>query len=109
ITVITGDQMIPRHGKGATVQHAVPDGPGRSFRVVSTGTHRYAFPLTASPYLGRVLDPALFDLNALTPDGALKVHLTYRSGTANHDVPGVTVTKQTAGGADGYLTPESAK
>jgi hypothetical protein len=108
ITLITGDQVIPRHVKGATVRHAVPDGPGRSFRMLSAGTHRYAFPVTASPYFGRVLDPALFDLNALTPDGALKVHLTYRPGTSTHDVPGVTVTRQTSGGADGYLTPESA-
>ncbi|MFL6077819.1 MAG: hypothetical protein ACJ73S_31030 [Mycobacteriales bacterium] len=108
ITLVTGDQVIPRHGKGATIRHAVPDGPGRSFRMLSAGTHRYAYPVTASPYLGRVLDPALFDLNTLTPDGSLKVHLTYRPGASDHDVPGVTVTSQTAGGADGYLTPESA-
>jgi hypothetical protein len=109
VTLITGDQLIPRSGKTAAVRHAVPSGPGGSFRSLSAGTHRYAFPASAGPYLGRVLDPALFDLNSLTPAGALKVHLTYRSGTSNHDVPGVTVTKQTTGGADGYLTPESAK
>ncbi|MFL6077821.1 MAG: hypothetical protein ACJ73S_31040 [Mycobacteriales bacterium] len=109
ITLITGDRLIHPGSRNVLIQHAATSGPGRSFRAPSAGTHRYAFPVTAGPYLGRALDPALFDLSTLTPDGALKVHLTYRPGTANHDVPGVTVTRQTAGGADGYLTPESAR
>ncbi len=86
-------------------------GAGASFQQVVTGSHVYLIPLPARPYLGRVLDPALFDVAGLaggSAQGRVSVRLTF-TGTTVPAVPGVTVTTHGAGTADGYLTATSAK
>jgi hypothetical protein len=73
------------------------------------GNNTFLFPAAALPYLGRGLDPSLFELTALRHaehGGRLPVTLHYQ-GTP-HAVPGITVTRRGAGTAQGYLTASSA-
>ena len=66
-------------------------------------------PVAALPFLGRGLDPALFDLAALRRaerDGRLPVRITYQGPVPR--LPGVTVTHAAAGIATGFLTTGSA-
>jgi hypothetical protein len=95
--------------------------PGSSDAIVA-GQHSYAFlsaascsqnlkiPVTALPYVGRGLNPSLFELAALEHaerGGVLPVRLSYH-GTVPA-VPGVTVTRSGQGTAAGYLTAASAR
>ncbi|HVQ95094.1 MAG TPA: hypothetical protein VMU51_28940 [Mycobacteriales bacterium] len=108
--------------------HATPDGRQTaaflardrhgltgSFRTERRNGDLFVFPAVVSPYLGRVLDPALFDVTQLTRAGytaatsQLPLRLTYRAGAAHHAVPGVTVTRTQGNTVDGYLTPASAR
>jgi len=86
---------------------------------LSAGGRTYELPFTALPFLGRGLDPSLFDLTALRgrePAGRIPVRVRYR-GEAVPRLPGVTITVAGRTGADstgagrtaaGYLTASSA-
>jgi len=113
VTLVTGDSVrVSKDAKGRTIVQGLPatrSGAGAAFQTVSTPKHTYVIPASARPYLGRFLDPALFDVTALTAAGArIPVRLTF-SGTAVPTVPGVTVTSSSAGTASGYLTAASAR
>jgi hypothetical protein len=115
VTLVTGDSVrVTKDAKGRTIVQGLPatrSGAGAAFQVVTTPSHTYAVPASARPYLGQLLDPALFDVTSLAGAGAgarIPVRLTF-TGTAVPAVPGVTVTSSTAGAASGYLTAASAR
>ncbi len=113
VTLVTGDSVrVSKDAEGRTIVQGLPatrSGAGAAFQTVSTPKHTYVIPASARPYLGRFLDPALFDVTALIAAGArIPVRLTY-PGTAVPTVPGVTVTSSSAGTASGYLTAASAR
>jgi hypothetical protein len=118
-TLVTGDRVVWPAGDGGPeetpfVDMADKSGPNSGFAHMDVGPTHYVVPRAAQPYLFHNLDPALF---AVSADSARKagdadripVHLAYRHGVSAADVPGVTVTRTTPDGADGYLTPTSAK
>jgi hypothetical protein len=85
-------------------------GIGGALLNFSVGGASYEVPADALPYLGRGLDPSLFDVADLAAhyaDGTLLVTVTYH-GT-RPDLPGMMVTKAAAGSVSGYLTAASAR
>lgn len=113
VTLVTGDSVrVGRDAKGRAIVQGLPairSGAGAAFQTVTSSKHTYVIPASARPYLGRFLDPALFDVTALAGAGArIPVRLTF-SGAAAPTVPGVTVTSSSAGTASGYLTAASAR
>jgi hypothetical protein len=89
--------------------------PGGGSMAVSEGGRTYDLPLAALPFLGRGLDPSLFDAAALAAresGGRIPVQVRYH-GTAVPHLPGVIVTAArsaaTPGTAPGYLTAASAR
>jgi hypothetical protein len=110
----TGDRVLVRATVGKQdlrIIRAATSGPGATISTVRLAGDQYAVPLSARPYLGRSLDPSLFDVTRLSKAGAhsrLPVTVRYTGATAPA-VPGVTVTKAAAGVATGYLTPSSAR
>jgi hypothetical protein len=69
-----------------------------------------AIPADALPFLGRGLDPSLFDLDnlrRLERGGRLPVRISYAG--QRPAVPGVTITQAGSGFAEGYLTAASAR
>ena len=93
--------MAPRDRRGAA----------GTFRTIRRGDSVGVLPALAVPYLGRELDPALFDVTALAaaPAGRLPVRIAYRPGAAHRALPGVTVTSTSGDVATGYLTAGSAR
>jgi hypothetical protein len=88
----------------------MPSGVGGPPLHLSAGGVSYEVPADALPYLGRGLDPSLFnvaDLAAGDGNGTLPVTVTYQ-GT-RPTVPGLTVTRAAAGTASGYFTAASAR
>lgn len=91
-------------------RHGVPGAFHTEFR----NGDLYVIPALAEPYLGHGLDVALFDVSQLaraglaTPTSRLPIRLTYRTGAAQHALPGITVTRTQGSTADGYVTPASA-
>jgi hypothetical protein len=82
-----------------------------TYRAARYGTHQYVVPRSAAPYVGRLIDLALFDVATLPAASAgarIPVRLTYTSASAP-SVPGVTITSSTTGAATGYLTAASAR
>jgi hypothetical protein len=69
----------------------------------------YLVPSLATAYLGRVLDPSLFDVTTLAaaPDPARMQVRVAHTGAAP-SLPGVTITSDRSGVAEGYLTADSA-
>ena len=115
VTLVTGDVVrVVKDAKGRTIVQGLPvtrSGAGAAFQTVTAPKHTYVIPASARPYLGRFLDPALFDVTTLAgaATGArIPVRLTF-TGTAVPAVPGVTVTSSSAGTATGYLTAGSAR
>jgi hypothetical protein len=85
-------------------------GPGRALVLRRIAGHTYVVPAVAERYLGRFLDPRLFDVTALdaarSSDGRIPLRIGYTGATPS--IPGVRVTGASAGTARGYLTPTSA-
>jgi len=115
VTLVTGDSVrVTKDAKGRTIVQGLPAtraGAGAAFQTVTMPKDTYVVPASARPYLGRFLDPTLFDVTTLSGAGAgarIPVRLTF-TGTAVPAVPGVTVTSSTAGGAIGYLTAASTR
>ena len=102
----TGDVVSfdAAHPKDLRVATRVASGPGHAWRSVQHDGHVYVFPLSASPFLGTVLDPSLFDVTALAA-GSATVHVT----GAKASVPGLTVTSSTGASQTGRFTHAGAK
>lgn len=113
VALITGDVVLVGRGNHATVSvlPRVRTGAAGSFQTVRSGSSVRVIPAVAVPYLGRELDPALFDVTALAAahTARLPVRIAFRPGAAQHAVPGVTVTSTTGTVATGYLTAGSAR
>jgi hypothetical protein len=87
----------------------VVPGLGGQVQSLRAGSKNYLVPVVAVPYLGRGLDPALFDPAALAraeTGGRLPVRLGFTGGVPH--LPGVTITRAGTGTADGYLTQAGA-
>ena len=83
--------------------------PGALVTLSANGT-TYEIPAMAVPYLGRGLDPSLFDVGTLRrweTAGRLPVRVSYQGRPPV--LPGVRITRASAGTAEGYLTGSSAK
>jgi len=112
---VTGERVLVSTGRSGrpvvAVLRATQSGVAAVSSTVEVGGDEYVIPAIARPYLGRYLDPGLFDVTALVKAGAsarLPVALTFTGGRAPV-LPGVTMTSSSAGVERGYLTPASAK
>lgn len=113
VTLPTGQHVRLEGSAGheqVLVTHTGPAGPGKALVTRRLRSHVYTMPVVAEPYLGRFLDPALFDVTrlsaAVTRSGRIPVRIAYRGSAPA--VPGVRVTSAASGVARGYLTPSSA-
>lgn len=113
VTLPTGDHvMVSGSSKKPQIrlQPAATSGPGRVLVSHRVGNHLYVMPAVAEPYLGRFLDPGLFDVTRLEANlkanGHLPVRISYQGATPA--VPGVKITSHRSGVAKGYLTAASA-
>ena len=89
---------------------ASPAARAGAFQVIGRGTEALVVPAVALPYLGRGLDPSLFNLTALQRaerNGQLPVRIAYRG--QRPALAGVQLTSAAAGKATGYLTLAAAK
>ncbi len=116
VPLVTGDLVLVHRDPDGRERLAVqprPDAPGHSYTIRKLHGDTLVVPAAAVPYLGRVLDPGLFDVSALLRDGAsdrLPVRISYAAGSPVAAPPGVTVTgRPNATTADGYLTPAGAR
>jgi hypothetical protein len=115
LPLLNGDQVSavrgPAGSSALAVRSAVRGFAGNLLHV-TTGGRDYLIPTDALPYLGRGLDPALFDEASLASAaaksaGRLPISLAYRGAVPV--LPGVTITSAGAGSASGYLTVTSAR
>lgn len=109
VTLITGNQVLVPAEPGG-MQTPVAGGPAGAPLTLVLGGQHYEVPADALPFLGRNLDPRLFDPGLLAGaerGGRLPVTVTYRGRPPR--LPGVTVIRAGAGTAHGYLTAASAR
>lgn len=109
VLTVTGDRINLNGDHRGGVVPAASGGPGRTVLGLGIGGRHYVLPADALPYLGRQLDPGLFDVAALAAverDGRVPVRIGYTG--AKPALAGVTVTGDRAGERDGYLTASSA-
>ncbi|MEO7059477.1 MAG: hypothetical protein ABI083_07155 [Lapillicoccus sp.] len=112
VTLITGERVQvtagPR-GPQVAITPVATTGPSSVVQTMHVGNRSYVVPAVARPYLGRQLDPSLFEVTAAATGGEkIPVSVSY-SGAARPSVAGLTLTAASAGHATGYFTPTSAK
>ena len=111
VSLINGARVLAGLGVGARDTAAVlPGGRGSSLIGISVAGNSDLIPPQAMPYLGRGLDPSLFDVAALAGReraGRLPVTLAYRGELPG--LPGVTITHTASEAAQGYLTEAGAR
>jgi hypothetical protein len=109
LLLINGDRLLVRSAGGRTAV-AVRRGTGHyALTSLRLGRQVMEIPTVALPYLGRGLDPRLFELSALEQAesrGRLPVEVTFAG--RRPAVPGLTVTRSSAGSVRGYFTASSA-
>lgn len=111
VTLPTGERVTVAVEGGRTVY--IPSGGSNFLTYQATNSDQYVIPAEARPYLGRQLDPSLFDVSALiranlrTPAARVPIRLTFAPGAAVKAPSGVTLTSVGASGAFGYLTTAS--
>ncbi|HEX9334777.1 MAG TPA: hypothetical protein VF892_02785, partial [Pseudonocardiaceae bacterium] len=111
VTLITGDQVTVTTRPGGPTSYATRPAAGgsaafRSFR--NSAGEQIVVPVIAAPFVGRQLDPSLFDVSTLVRDGIgvrspTPVALTFAAGVTPAEPPGVTFTSVTGSSARGYL------
>jgi hypothetical protein len=111
--LINGDQLVVTSAGGPEHGLVVPPpggGLADPLMTISLGGQAYEIPAAALPYLGRGLDPSLFDVTALLRQETDR-RIPLRIGYAGRPpaLPGVTVTSSGGGIARGYLTASSAR
>lgn len=112
VLLINGDSVwSPGGAPGSGPGVFTPAGRGLAGSVVGLrlSGRSYAIPVAALPYLGRGLDPSLFDVALLArteAGGRLPIRVAYRGRRPS--LPGVTITTAASGVASGYLTASSA-
>ena len=111
VLLINGDRLVLRSAPGGGRAVGVLSGPGAtSLLSLHLGRLTEEIPAAALPYLGRGLDPSLFDLGALQRaevGGRLPVRVRFAG--RRPALPGVTITRSGPGSAEGYLTASSAR
>jgi hypothetical protein len=110
VVLINGDRTMAGTGRRSVA--AIPAGSGLrgSLLTLGAGGVTYEIPVAAVPFLGRGLDPSLFNAGGLLRrerGGRVPVRVTYRG--RRPALPGVTLTRAGGGVAAGYLTASSAR
>ena len=93
----------------AAIVRTADSGPAAQLKVVTLRGHTYVIPASAMAYLGRTLDPRLFDVTAMQHAGygdRIPLAITFKPGTTP-SLPGVTFTKIGAATARAYVTQAS--
>ena len=112
-TLITGDRVVVSTGAAASyaLVRAQATGPGAAIHQFTLAGRHYVIPAVAQAYLGTRLDPSLFDVAALaaTQQGNGELAVTVAHTGATPRLPGLTVTADRNGVANGYLTATSAR
>lgn len=112
ITLPTGEQVTVAVEGGRTAY--VPSGDSGFLAYQAADSDQYVVPAEARPYLGRQLDPSLFDVSALLrarldmPAARVPVDVAFAPGAKVSAPPGVTLTSVRGASASGYLTAGSS-
>ncbi len=115
VFLVTGE-LVSAAAVGTAGEAVMTGGPGQDggsagpLQVLTQGGTTQVMPVTAAPYLGQELAPALFEPSALAgaeSAGRLPVRITYSAGLPA--LPGVTITSSGRGTARGYLTAGGAR
>ena len=114
VLLVTGDVVQVAGPAGRQTVSVLPrdrHGAAGSFRTYRANGRTSVVPAVAVPYLGRQLDPALFDVTTLAnaPSGRLPVRIAWAAGANRHAIPGVTVSSSSGSTDTGYLTPASTR
>jgi hypothetical protein len=114
VTLINGDRLLAGAEPGGGMSHELIAGTARgigaALAAMTLGGKTYVIPADALPYLGRGLDPGLFDIASLLRDqarGRLPVEVRYAGRVPS--LPGISITVARRGIARGYLTAASAR
>jgi len=114
VTLINGDRLLAGAEPGGGISHELIAGTARGVGAalvsMTLGGRTYVIPADALPYLGRGLDPGLFDIAGLLRDqagGRLPVEVRYAGRVPS--LPGISITVAHRGIARGYLTAASAR
>jgi hypothetical protein len=110
LLLVNGDRLVVRPMGGQQAVAVRPATRGESLTSLKLGGQVMEIPTYALPYLNRGLSPSLFEVSALEKaesGGRLPVQLTF-SGR-RPAIPGLKVTRSSAGTAAGYLTAASAR
>jgi hypothetical protein len=110
LLLINGTQLVTRRTAGSGFAISLLSGAGDGIISVKLGGLTDEIPADALPYLGRGLDPSLFNLTALQraeKGGRLPVRVRFQGRMPG--LPGVKITHTAGGTADGYLTASSAR
>jgi hypothetical protein len=111
VTLITGDQVMVTIRPGGPTSYATRPvaGGATAFRAFQNASgEKIIVPVIAAPFIGRQLDPSLFDVSALVRDGigtrsSMPVALTFASGVTPTAPPGVRFTSVNGSAARGHL------
>jgi hypothetical protein len=111
--LVDGDQLSTESSAGSQCVTFVSEVPRAAaaarLQTVRVGGTTYAFPAAALPYLGRGLDPSLFDVTALaSAESGGRLPVTVHYAEKLPALPGVTITSSAPGTAHGYLTQPGA-
>lgn len=109
ITLVTGDRFAVT-GDAGTFSISRIDGPSRAFESYrSASGDRYLVPVEALPYLGRGLDPSLFDISSLlqVSTAATRVPVVMALAPDAAVPAGITLSRAARGMASGYATAAS--
>ena len=115
VTLVTGERVMLSRSvtdvPTAAIVRTADSGPAAQLKVVTLRGHTYVIPASAMAYLGRTLDPQLFDVTAMQHAGygdRIPLAITFKPGT-KPSLPGVTFTKIGARTARAYVTQDSAR
>ena len=114
VLLMNGDRfaVTPLPGSAGPVLSAarLPGGPAGGITSIRLRGAVFEIPYAALPYLGRGLDPNLFNLTTLLSHeqgGRLPVVIRFAGRVPA--LPGITITASAGGTATGYLTASSAR
>ena len=110
VVLVNGDRIMAGTGRRSVAVLPEGSGLGGSLLTLSAGGVTYEIPVAAVPFLGRGLDPSLFNVSGLLRrerGDRVPVRVAYRG--RQPALPGVTFTRAGGGVATGYLSMASAR